>query len=333
MKRISVLGAGTWGAALARMFASNSDNQKSVTLWSALPEEIEQIKKTHKHQRLIPDEMPENIIYTADISEAVKSADMILLVVPSIFTRDTARKIAPLLSDGQIIIDAAKGLEAGTHLTLCEVIEEEIANPNIPVVALSGPTHAEEVALGLPTVIVAASANEEAAIKVQETFSNDIFRVYRNSDRKGTEICGALKNIIALAAGISEGLGCGDNTKAAIITRGMAEMTRLGMRLGCAEQTFSGLAGIGDLVVTCTSHHSRNGRAGVLIGKGMSAADACKEVGMVVEGLNALPAAIELSKCYEIELPICDAVNNIVTGKMDAKDALTTLMTRTLKAE
>lgn len=333
MKKISILGAGTWGAALAKTLASDASSEKQVTLWSALPDEIELLRRTRRHPKLDGMVLPENILYSTDLKEVCLSPDIIVFAVPSVFVRETARKVSPYLHAGQILLDAAKGLEKGTHLTLCEVIEEEINRDGIAVVAFSGPTHAEEVAMGVPTAIVAASENDIAATEIQHTFSCESLRVYRNSDRKGVEICGALKNIIALAAGISDGIGCGDNTKAAIITRGMAEIKRLGLSLGCSESTFSGLAGIGDLVVTCTSRHSRNNRAGFLIGKGYSAEEAVREVGMVVEGLNALPAALALSDACGVELPICEAVDSIICGRLSTSEAMNALMTRALKAE
>ena len=330
MSNISVLGAGTWGIALATALATNGHN---VTVWSAIAEEIHLLSQIRTHKNLPGMRVPPQVSFTLDIGNACEGADLIVFAVPSVFVAETARKAAEYILDGTVIADVAKGLEERTHMTLTEVIDREVGAGRTRLVALSGPTHAEEVALRLPTTIVAASRDEEAAKFVQNVFSNDFIRVYTNDDIKGIELSGALKNIIALAAGISNGLGYGDNAKAAIVTRGIAEITRLGVRMGCKFETFSGLAGIGDLVVTCTSQHSRNNRAGYLIGKGYSAKEAVAQVGMVVEGLNALPAAIDLSRSVGVELPICEAVYSVVTGKISVSEILPHLMERKLKSE
>ena len=330
MSNISVLGAGTWGIALATALATNGHN---VTVWSAIAEEIHLLSQIRTHKNLPGMRVPPQVSFTLDIGNACEGADLIVFAVPSVFVAETARKAAEYIPDGTVIADVAKGLEERTHMTLTEVIDREVGAGRTRLVALSGPTHAEEVALRLPTTIVAASRDEEAAKFVQNVFSNDFIRVYTNDDIKGIELSGALKNIIALAAGISNGLGYGDNAKAAIVTRGIAEITRLGVRMGCKFETFSGLAGIGDLVVTCTSQHSRNNRAGYLIGKGYSAKEAVAQVGMVVEGLNALPAAIDLSRSVGVELPICEAVYSVVTGKISVSEILPHLMERKLKSE
>ena len=330
MSNISVLGAGTWGIALATALATNGHN---VTVWSAIAEEIHLLSQIRTHKNLPGMRVPPQVNFTLDIGNACEGSELIVFAVPSVFVAETARKAAEYIHDGTVIADVAKGLEERTHMTLTEVIDREVGAGRTRLVALSGPTHAEEVALRLPTTIVAASRDEEAAKFVQNVFSNDFIRVYTNDDIKGIELSGALKNIIALAAGISNGLGYGDNAKAAIVTRGIAEITRLGVRMGCKFETFSGLAGIGDLVVTCTSQHSRNNRAGYLIGKGYSAKEAVAQVGMVVEGLNALPAAIDLSRSVGVELPICEAVYNVVTGKISVSEILPHLMERKLKSE
>ena len=330
MSNVSVLGAGTWGIALAAALASNGHN---VTVWSAIAEEIHLLSGIRSHKNLPGMRIPPQVKFTLDMSTACTGTDLLVFAVPSVFVAETAKKAGAYIPDGAIIADVAKGLEEGSHMTLTEVIDREVGAGRCRLVALSGPTHAEEVALKLPTTIVAASADEEAATFVQQVFSNDFIRVYTNDDIKGIELSGALKNIIALAAGISNGLGYGDNAKAAIVTRGIAEITRLGLKMGCKFETFSGLAGIGDLVVTCTSQHSRNNRAGFLIGRGYSAKDAINEVGMVVEGLNALPAAIDLSRSVGVELPICEAVYSVVTGELPVSQALPMLMGRELKHE
>ena len=335
MINISVLGAGTWGTALAQLLAQDSKNNIKVTLWSAIGSEIDALGKTKKHPNLGGMVLSDEIALEKDLQSACRGAEIIILAVPSPFVRETAKKVAPFIEEGCIIVDVAKGLEAGSCKTLSEVISDELGEKKNVIVALSGPTHAEEVALGMPTAIVAASDDSAAAEKIQSIFSNGYFRVYTNPDIKGVEICGALKNIIALAAGLSAGLGYGDNAKAAIITRGIAEITRLGIAMGCPEATFSGLAGIGDLVVTCTSIHSRNNKAGYLMGKGMSAEEATKEVGMAIGKTDKViyEGAMALSKKYGVDLPICSTLDLIVKGKLDAKDAISVLFARDLKSE
>lgn len=329
MSRIGVLGAGTWGTALAIMLAQNSN---SVTLWSAVDSELSVLKETHTHPNLKDSVIPENIVFTNDISNVCTDKDILLFAVASPYVRQTAKKASPYIKEGQIIVDAAKGLEEDTLFTMSQVIKDSIEN-DVTVVALSGPTHAEEVALGLPTTVVAACRNPEAAKQVQSVFMNTCMRVYTNEDILGVELCGALKNIIALACGISTGLGFGDNAKAAIITRGIAEMSRLGMAMNCDKMTFAGLAGLGDLIVTATSHHSRNNRAGYLIGSGYSAEAAIKEVGMVVEGMHAIPSALKLAEKYDIDMPIITAVNKTVKGELTPDEAVSMLMNREKKSE
>lgn len=322
---IGVLGAGTWGMALARML-SNSGHK--VTVWSALDKEVEEFSKTRRHPNLPGMVIPEEIRFTKNIEEVCKDRDVLLFAVPSVFVRTTAKKAAPYIVSGQIIVDVAKGIEADTLLTMTQIIAEELNDPTVKLVALSGPTHAEEVAKDLPTTIVSACEDLEVAKQVQSIFSNTCMRVYTNDDVLGVELCGAMKNIIALASGIATGMGYGDNTKAALITRGMAEVSRLGMAMGCREQTFGGLAGIGDLIVTATSQHSRNNRCGMLLGQGLSPEDAVKQVGMVVEGLNALPAAMRLKEKYRVDMPIVEAVDALVNGGVTPADTVRSLMDR-----
>ena len=334
MSSIGVLGAGTGGTALARML-SNSGH--AVSVWSISEEEVQSLSATRRHPNLPGCVLPEGIRFTGEMAEACRGKDILLCAVPSVYVRSTIQAARPYIVPDQIIVDVAKGIEADTLLTMSEVIRDELqkggqAGSN-PIVALSGPTHAEEVAQDLPTTIVSACADLAAAEKVQDIFFNTCMRVYTNPDVRGVEICGALKNIIALAAGISAGLGYGDNTKAALITRGLAEMKRLGMAMGCREQTFSGLAGMGDLIVTATSRHSRNNRCGYLIGQGLPAAEAIRQVGMVVEGINALPAAMRLAEQYGIEMPITRAVDAVVAGRVTAADAVQMLMSRGKKRE
>mgnify|MGYP000065487817 FL=1 len=334
MTKIAVFGAGTWGIALARLLAVHG---KDVTVWSAIPAELKALSTTHRHPNLPGMCLPADMHYTADIEEICGDRDVLLFAVPSVFVRSTARKAAPHIPDGQLIVDVAKGVEEKTLMTMSEIIEQELAadgkHTHCNVVALSGPTHAEEVARDMPTLIVAGSPDEAAARKVQQIFTTPTFRVYTNTDRRGVELGGAVKNVIALAVGIAMGLDYGDNAKAALITRGNAELARLGVAMGCKAETFAGLSGMGDLIVTCTSMHSRNLHAGMLIGRGKDVETAKKEVGQVVEGINALPAACKLAKKYKVEMPIVNAVDDILSGRLAARDALATMMGRQLKQE
>ena len=332
--RIGVLGAGTWGTALARMLALT---EHEVTVWSALPEEVEALASTHRHRNLPGVAIPDCIAFTQDIEAACGEKDILLFAVPSVYVRSTAKAASCFIPDGQLIVDVAKGIEPETLMTMTEVIDDELnkagGHDGIRLVALSGPTHAEEVSRDIPTAIVAASCDEGAARTVQNAFTNDCMRVYTHFDVEGVELCGALENIMALASGISSGLGFGDNTRAALITRGLAEIKRLGVRMGCSESTFSGLAGMGDLIVTATSEHSRNNRCGKLLGQGLSAQAAINEVGMVVEGINALPAAMQLKDEYGVEMPITERVNDVVFHGMDPKEAVMWLMARDKRSE
>lgn len=326
---IGILGAGTWGLALARLLHRNGHQ---VTVWSAIESEIDALNATHTHPNLPGMIIPQEIRLTKDAEETCTGKDILLFAVPSVFVRSTAARVRPYIPDGQIIVDVAKGIEPDSLMTMSEVIRDELVkdggHANVKLVALSGPTHAEEVALDMPTSIVSACTDMQVAETVQDIFMNTCMRTYTNTDVLGVELCGAMKNIIALAAGISAGLGYGDNAKAMLITRGMAEISRLGLAMGCAEQTFNGLAGIGDLIVTATSVHSRNNRCGKLIGEGMAPAEAVKAVGMVVEGINALPAAMQLAQRYNVEMPIVAGVEAIVSGKITAADMGVILMTR-----
>ena len=326
--RIGVIGAGTWGMALARML-SNSGHD--IIVWSALPAEIDELNKTRRQKNLPNMEIPTDVLFTKEINEVCRDKDIIIFAVPSVFVRLTARKASSNIVKDQIIVDVAKGIEPDTLMTMSEIISSEI--PHAKVVVLSGPTHAEEVARDLPTTIVAAYEDLSVAETVQNIFTNPMMRVYTNTDVKGVELCGTLKNIIALAAGISAGLGYGDNTKAALITRGLAEIERLGVKMGCIPKTFSGLAGMGDLIVTATSKHSRNNKCGYLIGQGYEPAEAVKRVGMVVEGINAIPSAMNLAKKYEVEMPIIAAVDAIINRGATSKNVVGELMGRDSKTE
>lgn len=330
--RIGILGAGTWGTALGMQLASN---HHEVCIWSCFSEETEQLTATRRHPHLPESVIPESVDFTNDLKMLSRRADYILAVVPSVYMRNTIRELVPFLEADTILVSAAKGIESNTLMTLTEVIRDELqkGGKHNRVCALSGPTHAEEVARDMPTLIVSASEDLEAAKDVQKLFEGTCIRPYVNRDEKGVQICGALKNVEALAVGIARGLGYGDNTCAAMMTRGMEEIRRLGLAMGCTEKTFFGLAGIGDLIVTATSRHSRNNRAGYLIGQGMKAEDAVKEIGMVVEGMNALPAAIALCEKFGLEMPLISAVRDIIRDGVKPADVVTCLMNRSLKAE
>ncbi len=331
---IGILGAGTWGIALARMLANCGH---TVTVWSALAQEIDGLTARRQHPNLPGMEIPESIRFTKTLEQACCRQEVLVFAVASPYVRTTAASARAYIPDGQIIVDVAKGIEADTLYTMTEVIRDELqkdgGHRQVKLVALSGPTHAEEVALDMPTTIVSACTDMAVAETVQNVFMNTCMRVYTNTDVAGVELCGAVKNILALAAGISTGLGYGDNARAAIITRGLAELTRLGTAMGCMEQTFSGLAGIGDLIVTATSRHSRNNRCGHLIGQGLSPEEAIREVGMVVEGIHAIPATLKLAQRYGVEMPIVEAVHSVVTGAIQPAEAVYRLMSRDKKTE
>ena len=327
--RIGIIGAGTWGMALARML---SNRGHGVRVWSPHPEAIDRLETTRTQKNLPDMIIPEAVKFTKLMEEVCRDKDLLVFAVPSVFVRSAARLANAFIHDGQIIVDVAKGIEAETLMTLSEVIRDEV-KAEVKVVALSGPTHAEEVARDLPGAIVSACEDLNVAEKVQDVFMNSCLRVYTNTDVKGVELCGAMKNIIALAAGMSAGLGYGDNAKAALITRGLAEIARLGEKLGCARDTFAGLAGMGDLIVTATSMHSRNNRCGYLIGQGYETAAAVKRVGMVVEGINALPAAIAYADKYNVDMPIVRAVDAIVNHNADPRTEVARLMGRDKTAE
>lgn len=333
MIKIGVLGAGTWGIALARIMSNCSHE---VTVWSALPDEITTLTKTRRQYNLPDVVIPDKIRFTAELHEVCHEKDLLFLAVPSQFIRVTARSMVPFLKAGQIVVNVAKGIEPDTHFTMTQVIQNEMNKAGVTgvsVAVLSGPSHAEEVARDIPTTIVSSCDDVSVAETIQKVFADSCMRVYTNSDMEGVELCGAIKNIIALAVGISHGLGYGDNTMAALITRGIAEMTRLGIAMGCDRGTFSGLAGIGDLVVTAISEHSRNQQCGYYIGKGLDCSEAVKRVGMVVEGINALPATIQLANVYKVEMPIVEMVDNVINHGLDVKLAADCLMSREKKSE
>ena len=328
MMQIGVIGSGTWGTALAALLIHNGEK---ATLWSAFEKEAQQIRETRKHPNLPETELPENMEITTDLEKAMDGKDMLVLAVPSIYVRETARKMAPFCRKGQIIVNVAKGIEEDSLMVLSQVIEEEL--PQADVAVLSGPSHAEEVSRFLPTTCVVGAHSRETAETVQKVFMSQVFRVYSSPDMIGIELGAALKNVIALAAGIADGLGYGDNTKAALITRGIAEISRLGTAMGGKPQTFAGLSGIGDLIVTCASMHSRNRRAGILIGKGYSMEAAMKEVKMVVEGVYSAKAARNLSHKYQVPMPIVEQVNEVLFEGKPAGDAVRDLMLRDRQIE
>ena len=327
MKKISIIGSGSWGSALA-IHAANLGNE--VKLWSFSEEEKNLINNEHKCKFLPKAVMPENVKCTTDIKEAVEGSDMILHVTPSKFTRETVKKYKMYVKDQPIII-CSKGFEASTLYTLNEVVQDELPNAKIGV--LTGPSHAEEVSLGVPTAIVIASQNIEVQYLIQDTFMNEKMRIYTSSDVKGAELGGALKNIIAFCAGIIAELDMGDNTFAALITRGLTEISRLGVAMGGNHNTFYGLSGLGDLIVTCLSEHSRNRKAGRCIGRGLTIDETKKEVGMTIESIDNIEVAHKLAKKYNIDMPIVNTVYDVLYNGLRPKEAVTMLMTREKKCE
>lgn len=326
--QLGVIGAGTWGTALSIVLANNGHK---VRLWSKFPEEIEALMESRRHKNLPGAVLPDGIIGYTDLPLLCRESDMLVLAVPSIYVRDISAEMAEFITEKKIIVTVAKGIEEDSLLCMSEIVRQEI--PLAEPAVLSGPTHAEEVSRLLPTTIVAGAESEEAARLVQDCFMNESFRVYINTDLKGIEIGAALKNVIALAAGIADGLGYGDNTKAALITRGIAEIARLGTAMGCRAETFAGLSGIGDLIVTCASVHSRNRKAGMLMGQGKSYKEAVAEVGQVVEGVYAAGAALRLSEKYAVSMPIVEKVNEILFRDKPAAEAVRELMLRDKKEE
>lgn len=324
MAKIGILGAGSWGIALSVLLHGNGHE---ITVWSIIREEVEMLQEKREHVSKLPGvKLPDDMKFTNDLEEAMAEKDVLVLAVPSPFTRSTARSMKPYLTKGQLVVNVAKGIEETTLMTLSEQIEEEL--PEAEVAVLSGPSHAEEVGRGIPTTVVVGAKKKETAEYLQNIFMNQVFRVYTSPDIMGIELGGSLKNVIALAAGIADGLGYGDNTKAALITRGIAEMTRLGVKMGGKMETFAGLTGMGDLIVTCASMHSRNRRAGILIGQGKTMQEAMDEVQMVVEGVYSAKAGLKLAKKYDISMPIVAEVNAVLFDGKPAKEAVNELMMR-----
>lgn len=329
MANISIMGAGSWGIALSILLNNNGHN---VKIWSVFPQEIEELDKTRENKKCLPGVIiPDSIHFTTKAEDAVNGADVIVLAVASPYTRSTARLFAPFVKEGQYIVNVGKGIEEETLETLYDVVSDEI--PNSTLAVLSGPSHAEEVGRGIPTTCVIGTKHKKDADYLQNIFMSDVFRVYTSPDVLGICIGGSLKNVIALAAGIADGLGYGDNTKAALITRGITEIARLGVAMGAEIETFIGLSGIGDLIVTCASMHSRNRRAGILIGKGYTKDQAMEEVQMVVEGVFSAKAALKLSEKYNVEMPIVYQVNEILFNNKKPDLAVRDLMLRDKKIE
>src|SRR6056297_940730 len=327
--KIIVLGGGSWGTALACLIAQNKEE---VFLWIRDKEKLKTINETRENKKYLPDvKIPSEVKLINSYKEVIETCNIAVLAIPSQNIRELVTKLKDIINPSTVVVNVSKGIEMKTLMTISEVCEEII--PNNPFVVLSGPSHAEEVGKNLPTTVVAASNNKKYSKQIQEVFTSNTFRVYTNEDVKGVEIGGALKNVIAIASGISDGLGYGDNTKAALMNRGIIEISRLADKLGADKMTFLGLSGIGDLIVTCTSMHSRNRRAGILIGKGKTVEEAVKEVGMVVEGIYTTEAAYKLAQIYNVEIPIVEELYKIVYEGKKAKESVDSLMTRDKKDE
>ncbi|WP_139314689.1 NAD(P)H-dependent glycerol-3-phosphate dehydrogenase [Alkalihalophilus pseudofirmus] len=333
MANIAVMGAGSWGTALSMVLA---DNHHDVRLWARREEQIAEINNNHTNEAYLPGiQLPKQIKGYSDLSETVKDVEVLLLVVPTKAVRDAIQSLRKVLTSPVVIVHASKGIEPGTHKRISEMIEEEFEGSDLlkDVAVLSGPSHAEEVSLRQPTTVTVSSSNNDASLLIQDLFMNQHFRVYTNPDLIGVEVGGALKNIIALVCGLTNGLGMGDNTKAAIMTRGLAEITRLGVKQGANPLTFAGLSGLGDLIVTCTSVHSRNWRAGQMIGQGKSLDEVLSSMGMVVEGIRTTQAAFELANELKVEMPITSALYEVLFEGLHPKEATEKLMGRIKKHE
>ncbi len=329
MAKTGVIGAGSWGCALADVLQRNGHQ---VTVWSILDEEVAMLKKNHEHIDKLPGvKLSEQIVFTGNLEEACRGMDLLVLAAPSAFTRSVAKKMAPFIHENQIIVSVAKGIEEESLMTLSDIIKQEI--PLADAAVLCGPSHAEEVGRRLPTTLVAGAKTRKTAEYMQSLFMNEVFRVYTSPDVLGMELGGALKNVIALAAGMADGLGYGDNTKAALITRGIAEISRLAVSMGANAKTLSGLTGMGDLIVTCASRHSRNRKAGMLMGQGYTMQEAMDEVKMVVEGVYSAKAAVALGQKYQVSMPIIEQVNKVLFQNKSAKEAVLELMLRDRKTE
>ena len=327
MLKVGIIGSGSWGSALAIHLGAKGHN---IKMWSFTQEEADQINKERKCQYLPNATIPESVYCTTSLEEAIEDTDVLLHVTPSKFTRETVKKYKQYITNQAIVI-CSKGFEKETKKTLDQVVREEIPNGKIAV--LSGPSHAEEVSLEVPTALVIASENNEINEMIQREFMSDTLRIYTCEDIRGVELGGALKNIIAFCAGVAAGLGLGDNSFAALITRGLKEISELGVVLGGKKETFYGLTGLGDLIVTCLSEHSRNRRAGKLIGQGKTIEEARKEVGMVIESIDNIDVAYKLAKQNNIEMPIVEMVYDVLYNNLEPKKAVEMLMTRNMKSE
>lgn len=329
MSNISILGAGTWGCAIAIVLSGKGHN---VTIWTKLEQEALMLNEHRKDMKNLPGaQLPDEVKITLNLEEACKDKDLLVMAVASPYIRSTANIAKPFIKKGQILVNVSKGIEDSTLKMLSEVLKEEI--PQADIAVLSGPSHAEEVSRGVPTTLVVGAETMETARFIQDIFMTDVFRVYTSPDIIGIELGGSLKNVIALAAGIVDGLGYGDNTKAALMTRGMAEIMRLGIKMGGKLETFSGLSGFGDLFVTCSSKHSRNRKAGYLMGQGMTMDEAMKEVNQVVEGVNSAKAALALAQKNEVEMPIVEQINQVLFENKSTTDAMTDLLNRDKRKE
>ena len=330
MIKISVLGTGSWGSAIGELLTQNGHE---VILWQRYAEKVKALEDTRKHPFFSDLTFSDEIKFTSDLDSAIKGSQMIVVAVPSHSVRELVSRAVDFIDDNVIIVNISKGLETNTLLTMSSVISEVTVGKDVSIVSLYGPSHAEEVVRKIPTALVAASTDEIASKKVQYIFSSNVLRVYTNTDILGIELGGSIKNVIAIAAGICDGIGFGDNTKAAILTRGIAEMTRLGVVLGAREKTFAGLSGIGDLFVTCSSKHSRNRYVGEEIGKGRKIDEILSEMKMVAEGVKTAKAVYQLCQKHNVHMPISFAVYNVLYNNNDPRESVSELMNRDLISE
>ncbi|HBY20879.1 MAG: glycerol-3-phosphate dehydrogenase [Clostridiales bacterium GWE2_32_10] len=328
MKKIAIIGSGTWGTALALLLHKNGHE---VCMWSWKKEDADEMSETREHKNLKNIKIPVDIQISSDLEETIKDKEILVIAVPSIAMRENLTNISECITKDQVIIIASKGVEEATFMMMTDVASEIM--PENEVAAISGPSHAEEVAEGIPTTCVITAKKKTVARMLQDTFMSENFRVYINPDMLGVELGAALKNVIALAAGIADGLELGDNTKAALMTRGLLEITKIGIAMGADQRTFYGLTGFGDLIVTCNSMHSRNRRMGILLGKGYNMQEALKEVNMVVEGVYSAKVAYNLAKKFDIDVPIIESVNKVLFENVGAKQMVTMLMQRRKKEE
>lgn len=332
MKKVAVIGAGSWGTAIAFVLAENGHD---CLIWARRPDQVQEINEKHSNESYLPGvQLPSSLKATSDLHIAANHGDVMVLAVPTKAMRDVCTELNQILTGPKLVVHVSKGIEPDSLKRISEMIEEELdPSKRRAVVALSGPSHAEEVVLRHPTTVTAASADVEAAEQVQDLFMSPYFRVYTNHDLLGVEIGAALKNVIALAAGVSDGLGYGDNAKAALITRGLAEITRLGVKMGANPQTFSGLTGLGDLIVTCTSVHSRNWKAGHMLGQGKSLEEVTEGMGMIIEGVRTAKAVHQLAIRYDVPMPLSEALYTVLFEDVPPKEAVDQLMKRMKKQE